>query len=116
MSEAVDELVFQTVAPPWTVVFTEGMHPLGPETEPPAALAHFAPRLPAFSFYQTSVSRNTQGPLFAIWHGRGLFDKRPLNTCLWITCPRLYEHVQLPICPSIPDLYGVCMNACVSML
>lgn len=43
VSEAVDELVFQTAVLPWPVVKSEGMHPVGPETEPPAALAHSTP-------------------------------------------------------------------------
>lgn len=67
VSGAVDELVFHTAAIPWTAVLSARMCPVGPETEPPAALAHSGSRLPAVSVYQTPVSRNTQPPPFAIW-------------------------------------------------
>jgi len=42
VSGAVDDLVFQTAVVPWLVVSSEGMHPVGPETESPAALTHSA--------------------------------------------------------------------------
>lgn len=100
---AVDEVVFQTAVLPWPAVQSEGMHPVGPETEPPAALAHSAPWLPAFSVYQTPVSTNTQLPLFAIWHGGAVFDRGRrglLYLCLCIACVRLCVLVRPSICPS----------------
>lgn len=78
---------------------------MGPETEPPAALAHSAPRLPAVSVYQTSVSRNTQPPLFAICHGGvrggGGVSMMVVFVFVYVTCVFLYVRT----CPS--EVMGV---------
>lgn len=110
VSGAVDELVFQTAVLPWPAFWSEGMHPVGPETEPPAALTHSPPWLPAFSVYQTPVSRNTQPPLFAIWHGRGVFD----GDCCSCVCV-LYVCVCVCMCdcPSVHPEQGLYVYKCV---
>lgn len=107
VSGAVDELVFQTAVLPWPAVSSERMHPVGPETEPPAALAHSAPWLPAFSVYQTPV-RNTQPLLFAIWHSWGVFD----GGCCISVCV-LYACVYVCMYPSVHPEQGLYVYKCL---